>query len=191
MIDDTKKEYLEKNSKYNIEKTLLKNLTNNEIKKFILPLHNEYKNIEENIKHKEKETLSKYKDLDEISKYFIQEIVKIENWWDRLKELEKILNTFNTHLYSILPNKRDYKKIDINEIPIANIISKYIELPSNMWRNIKCPLHQDNTASFKIYEKTNSFYCFWCQKWWNAINFISFIEDISTKEAYKRLIDIL
>jgi hypothetical protein len=138
-----------------------------------------------------KERLSKYKDLDEISEYFIEKIVNIENWWDRKKELEKILNTFNTHLYSRLPNRRDYKRVDINEIPIANIISKYIELPSNIWRNIKCPLHQDNTASFKIYEKTNSFYCFGCQRWWNAINFISFIEDISTKEAYKRFIDIL
>jgi hypothetical protein len=79
VIDELKKKYLEKNSKYNIEKTLLKNLTDSEIKKFIIPLHNEYKNIEEDIKHKVKERLSKYKDLDEISEYFIEKIVNIEN----------------------------------------------------------------------------------------------------------------
>lgn len=195
MIDEIEKEYLERNSKYRVEKDLLKNFTDSEIKDFIIPLYNEYKNINNDIENNVKERLSKYDDLNELSKYFIETWTNIENWWDRLEELENILKAINTHLYSRLPStksyKKEFKKININDLPITQIIWKYIKLSNNLNRNIKCPLHQDNTASFKIYEKTNSFYCFGCHKWWNAINFISYIENLSNKEAFKRLIDLL
>jgi DNA primase len=86
--------------------------------------------------------------------------------------------------------KKEFKKININDIPIIQVIWKYIKLPANLYRNIKCPLHNEKTWSFKIYKDTNSFYCFGCWKGWNAINFISEIENIDTKEAYKRFIDL-
>jgi hypothetical protein len=137
--------------------------------------------------------LEKYIDIEELDKYFIEQMVKLENGWDRLEELENTLKTFNSHLFTRLPNKKMYtencKKIDVNEVSIETVIWMYIKLPSNLRRNICCPLHKDNTASFKIYKDTNSFYCFGCRRWWNAINFISYMEWISTKDAYKKFIE--
>lgn len=189
----TEKEYLGTNTKYIIEHTLLNSIPIDELQSFILLFYEEYTRLENNINNKIKEKLCKYDNLDELSKYFIEILVKQESWWERLEELINILNTFNTHLYSRLPSKRKYnkqfRKIDINEISIKEVLWMYIKLPYNLRRNLKCPLHKENTASFKVYESTNSWYCFWCKRGWNSINFISKIENISTKEAYKKFIE--
>ncbi|MFK7779776.1 MAG: CHC2 zinc finger domain-containing protein [Candidatus Gracilibacteria bacterium] len=194
MQKETERKYLDDNSKYYIEQNILSSLSIKEIQNFISPLYKEYKALDTFIENKTKENLSRYSDLDKISEYFIELLVKQDNGGNRLDELENTLQTFNTHLYSKLPSKRKYtkefKKIDINEIPIKNVIGKYIKLPSNLRRNLKCPLHKDNTASFKIYENTNSFYCFGCGRGGNSINFISYMENITTKEGYKRFIEM-
>lgn len=194
MDKKTKKKYLEKNSKYFIENTLFNSLSVEEISDFVSPLHKEYKILDKEIKSKIKKIQNKYKNLDELEKYFIELLVKLENWWDRLEELEDTLKAFNTHLYTRLPSNKSYnkefKKININDIPITQVIWKYIKLPDNLNRNIKCPLHNERTWSFKIYKETNSWFCYWCSRWGNAINFISEIENISTKEAFKRFIEM-
>lgn len=80
--------------------------------------------------------------------------------------------------------------IDFKTIPIREVISKYVPLYNDPNRNIRCPFpdHDDKSPSFKIYHNTNSFYCFWCGKWWNTANFIAEIENITFKEAIKKLI---
>jgi len=194
-IKEIEEKYLDSNSKYYIEQKLLNILSIKEIQEFILPKYKEYKALNINIGKEVRENQNKYSNLDELSKYFIELLVKQENWWDKLEELENILKTFNTHLYSRLPSKRKYtkefSKIDINVIPIKEVISKYIKLPSNLRRNFKCPFpdHKDKTASFKIYEHTNSFYCYWCTRGWNSVNFISYMENITTKEWFKKFIE--
>lgn len=194
MDKEAKQKYLEKNSIYFIENTLFNSLSVEEISDFVSPLHKEYKILDKEIKSEIKKIQNKYKNLDELEKYFIELLVKLENWWDRLEELEDTLKAFNTHLYTRLPSNKSYnkefKKININDIPITQVIWKYIKLPDNLNRNIKCPLHNERTWSFKIYKDTNSFYCFWCWKGWGSINFISEIENISTKEAFKRFIEM-
>lgn len=193
MLEELEKVYLEKNSKFKIEETLLYSLTLKEIQGFIQPLHTEYIGMTSEINETILGIKKKYPDLDELSKYAIKLLVDMELWWERQKELEKTLNRFNSHLYSRLPSKKryskQYRKIDINEIPITEVISRYIKLPSNLRRNFKCPIHNEKTWSFKIYPETNSWFCFWCNKGWNAINFISEMEGIGKKEAFKRLID--
>lgn len=54
---------------------------------------------------------------------------------------------------------------------------------SNLRRNIACPFHEDNSPSLKIYEKTNSFYCFGCGSGGGPINFVMLYKNCSFKEA--------
>jgi DNA primase len=48
----------------------------------------------------------------------------------------------------------------------------------------RCPFHSgDNSPSFMIYNKTNSFYCFGCKRGGNVINLIQFLESIDYSAA--------
>ena len=189
-MKELEKQYLDKNSVYNIEKKLLSSMVNQDIKEFIWYLYNEYKSIEDKQKSKILEEIKNYSNLSELDKYFIIEFNrKFTYEWERLSELESILNRFETRVlrnnYKDSWIKTSYVKIDVNDIPITDIIARYINLPSNIRSNIKCPLHRDRTASFHIYTKTNSWFCFWCSKWGNAINFIAEIENVNNVEAFK------
>ena len=56
--------------------------------------------------------------------------------------------------------------------PIANIFRHLgVELYCTK-RLIECMYHDDATASMKIYENSNSFYCFWCNTGWDWIRLI-------------------
>jgi len=134
-----------------------------------------------------------YKDLDEISKYFIDMLEYYFSWWEEIELTKKFLDRL-TRFYKINYEKdTSYKKsLDIKSIPIKQILSQYIKIPSNLRRNIRCifPDHRDKSASFKLYENNNSFYCYWCHRWWNILNLISEIEWITTKQAYKKLLNL-
>ena len=55
---------------------------------------------------------------------------------------------------------------------IINLISQYIEVgQSNGRYTCLCPFHKDSKPSFVIYPKTNSFYCFGCNKGGGVIEF--------------------
>ena len=189
-MKELEKNYLDKNSTYNIENILLSSMTNQEIKEFIWDLYNEYKSIEDKQKSKILKDIKNYSNLSELDKYFIIQTNQIFTYeWQRLIELESMLNRFDTRVlrnnYKDSWIKTSYIKIDVNDIPIIDVIARYINLPNNIRRNIKCPLHGDKTASFKVYINTNSYYCFWCKSWWNAINFIAEIENVNNVEAFK------
>ena len=55
----------------------------------------------------------------------------------------------------------------------------------------RCPLpnHKDITPSFVIYKKSNSYYCFGCNRGGNIIGFVKNFYGISAKEAIKKLKD--
>lgn len=74
-------------------------------------------------------------------------------------------------------------------VNICDVVSHYIPSYWSMrrWANIKCPFHDDWTASLHVYEKTNSFKCFWCNAWGTAIDFIMKSEECSLREAIQRL----
>ena len=69
-----------------------------------------------------------------------------------------------------------------NHLSILTVLSKH-NLKPNKNNLLKCPFHEDKTASLQIYPKTNSFYCFSCGKTGDVIDFIMFYENITKHEA--------
>lgn len=53
----------------------------------------------------------------------------------------------------------------------------------------KCPFHNDKTPSLIVYRETNSFHCFGCGVSGDIYKFVMEIENVSFKEAKKRLGD--
>lgn len=86
-----------------------------------------------------------------------------------------------------------WTQIDLKElkasVPIADVVRYY--QPSygvKRWSsNIKCPFHPDGTASLHVYEKTNTWQCFGCQKGWTAIDFIIHSDWCSMRDAIMKL----
>jgi len=84
---------------------------------------------------------------------------------------------------------KDFKKEIDNKkltVSIVDVINHYIWLNNyRKWQLLKCPFpnHKDSTASFYIYEKSNTFCCFWCNKMWSAIDFIMNYNNIPLKKA--------
>jgi len=190
-IRELEQRYLWDNHSFKIEKELLQSFSKDDLKELITPLLEEYKYIDEYISKILEEIFSKNGELDELSRYFIEQVVAMRNDWERKEELEAILKKFNSQLISRKPTayRHNQRKLDIDEVDITAVISKYTQLPKSITRNITCPFphHKDKSPSFRIYPKTNSFYCFWCGCGGNVLNFLSYMEDITTKEAYKKL----
>lgn len=89
----------------------------------------------------------------------------------------------------------EIKKEDINnvfdlvksEIDIQDVLEKYkIDYTGDL---INCPLpeHYDKTPSMAIYEVTNSFNCFGCNKGGTIIDFVAEMEDITPFKAVVKL----
>ncbi|MCP4523673.1 MAG: hypothetical protein GY828_05675 [Candidatus Gracilibacteria bacterium] len=192
---DLEREYMKKYNSYMIEESILYSFSKIELKEFINATKSEYLKEKLPYSHNlQRQRLKEsYKELDEISKYFIdmleyyfaggEEIELTKQFLDRLTRFYKVNYEMNS----------SYKKnLDIQSIPIKEIISMYGKIPSNLRRNIRCilPSHRDKSASLRIYENNNSFYCFGCHKGGNILNLISEIEGITTKEAYKKLLNL-
>jgi hypothetical protein len=79
--------------------------------------------------------------------------------------------------------------------PILEIIKGCVKLKNleehGDYLTCRCPFndHSDLTPSFTIYKKTDSFYCFGCERGGNPIDFISEFYGISKKKATERLKD--
>jgi len=71
-----------------------------------------------------------------------------------------------------------------NRLPITKVLAHYnIKLDKN--NHIKCPFHQDDKPSCKIYLDTNTYNCFGCGKTGDLIQFIQDKENCSKHEALK------
>jgi len=69
-------------------------------------------------------------------------------------------------------------------LPISKVLAHYgIKIDKN--NHIKCPFHQDDKPSCKIYLDTNTFHCFGCGKTGDVIQFIQDYEKCSKHEALK------
>lgn len=192
---DLEREYMKKHNPYMIEQELLYSFTQRELKHFIEVLKEEY--LKEKLPYAyqlwRKKCKQEYQELDTISRYFI-EILEYYFAWGQEVELTKNFLDKLTMFYRVnYETKNNYKKdLDIQSIPITEILPQYMKLPENLRRNIRCPLpdHRDRSASFKVYENTNSFHCFGCWKSGNILNLIAEMEWITTKQAYKKLLKI-
>lgn len=77
-----------------------------------------------------------------------------------------------------------YKKIDYERI-----YSYYLD-DYKIRRNeliCLCPFHEEDTPSFNANLETGLYHCFGCGAKGNAITFIAKIENITNKEAWKKI----
>lgn len=78
--------------------------------------------------------------------------------------------------------KMNYEKFYTQHIKQAKIENGNI--------NGLCPFHDDHNSSFGADIKTGQYNCFACGAKGNAVTFLANIENIDTKEAWKKLNDI-
>ncbi len=74
-----------------------------------------------------------------------------------------------------------------SRVTIADVIRKYSPSSEIKKDVIRCPFHSERTASFRIYQRNNSFYCFGCGIGGDQINFVAKILGISYYDALKRV----
>lgn len=74
-----------------------------------------------------------------------------------------------------------------SRVTIADVIRKYSPSSEIKKDVIRCPFHSERTASFRIYQRNNSFYCFGCGIGGDQINFVAKMLNLSYYEALKRV----
>jgi len=72
--------------------------------------------------------------------------------------------------------------------PIADVVRSYVPL-QRAGSNLKglCPFHSEKSASFVVYEKTNSYYCFGCGAGGDVITFVRSIDNLDYMDAVRSL----
>ena len=71
-------------------------------------------------------------------------------------------------------------------VPLSEAVENYTgeRLIKNKMR---CPFHNEKTASFTVYPKSNTYYCFGCAESGDIIKFVQRYFNVDFKEAIKRL----
>ena len=78
-----------------------------------------------------------------------------------------------------------------SSVRIEDIVGKYVKLKKTSTGAVGlCPFHNEKTPSFNIKKDKNSFKCFGCGKGGNAIDFISFYENVGFVDAVKRVAEL-
>lgn len=177
--NDLQKEYKPKTNSF-FQQEILKNMTDSEIAEIIVDKNRELKELKEELKLEIR-----------LYRWESRELLILLSK-DREEEIEKIIKYLNFQLKLRDPLSTT-ESISIEELKSKIDIISLIELLT--WtqinytrRLIKCPLkwHDDSTASFKIYENTDSFYCPGCRRGGDHINFIEHYYWIDRKEAIKK-----
>ena len=79
-----------------------------------------------------------------------------------------------------------YFTMEINDIkkrlPIHQVLAHY-KIQPDKHHQIKCPFHEDDKPSCKIYPETNTYHCFACGKTGDVIQFIQDFEKCTKHEA--------
>ncbi len=190
-FEELERKYIEKINTWRMEENILYSFSPQELNKLIEDTYENYMKIKMPYDYilSRKKFRAGYEELDQLSKYFIEQY---SYYFKGGQEIE-LTNIFLKRLQNFYksnyeqPKGKNYKKFDIQSVNITDVLGQYMKLPKNLNRNCSCPLHKEKTGSFRIYKNTNTFYCFWCHKWWNIVNFIAEIEGITTKEAYIKL----
>lgn len=203
------KEHTKENQHRNYIQEILQSMTNSEIMQIILDKRKELKlfptNIPEDIPRKEQ-----YYDF--INRFWKQEFPNItiipftdfmrifdktEN--EKKKEIELCINRLNFELRQRDPdtktnNTKEHLDQKKREISIVDVIQQvtWKHLDQSLSRNIPCmlPWHNDKTWSLHIYQHTNTFKCFWCQRWGSQVDFIREMKQCSVGEAIRIFLSI-
>lgn len=191
-------EYLRKNNRYEIERKLISSIWEKEFKEFINDKKSEEKFYKDRLVKYMKKLFKNpnYKNFDDLQKLYFEWVIYIKAWWKELEEIRDVLKNFQ-YLYDLkFTNKNNnsnskYLNREIIEkvknIDIEQVVIKYTNSKINYNKALKCPLHNDNRASFQIYKNTNSFYCYGCSIWWTPIEFVANLFRLSNKEAIEKL----
>lgn len=80
-----------------------------------------------------------------------------------------------------------------NTVPLTKILKKYGIQCFERDFKIRCPFkfHQggrENTASFKYYQHTNSFWCFGCKTGGRSSHFVAAMEKVSVSDAADKIL---
>jgi hypothetical protein len=117
---------------------------------------------------------------------------------ERINVLSSLIEFLEAH--KKIPEKTDFTEEKENfrdkvrkvlSLDIDRVIENEfgIKIPHGEPAMIRCQLpgHNDREPSFAVYRRTNSFYCFGCQRGGNIINFIKHLFDFNFIEAVNYL----
>lgn len=82
--------------------------------------------------------------------------------------------------------QRQYEHVT-RHVAIEDVIRHFLPVRHSFSRLLKCPFHEDKTASFKVYEQSNRFYCFGCGASGSPIDFVMKLHNCDFKEAVSTL----
>ena len=194
------KQYLDKNLRYHIEREILSTMKKEDLQIIMKDKSDEEKYYKERLKKYMKKLMTspRYLSWDELERLFNEWIIYIKAWWKEYEEFKELNKQFK-YLFDLKftdKNSKTYSNISYKEViekvkalNIKEVVTKYTNSKINHNDSLKCPLHKDNRASFQIYWKTNSFYCYWCHIWWTPIEFTAKLFNLTNKEAINKLKD--
>lgn len=82
--------------------------------------------------------------------------------------------------------------LDVNEIPMREVLLKYSEIRKEEKERegfkCCCPIHNDDTPSFKVFEESNTFYCFGCGRAGRPVDLVRMILHMGTNEEAENLL---
>lgn len=131
--------------------------------------------------------------MNEISYWFVYYYRYIAEEWEEGEQKQKLSKKISYEIKkrNPLPTTSNFKEVDFNEVPIVELISRYMTVPSHYnKRNIPCPIHREKTGSFRIYEDSNSYHCYGCHSWWWPFQFFKAMEWLDNKEWAKKYINL-
>lgn len=117
-----------------------------------------------------------YTTLADFIKY--RELLKEEVDWILWKKKQKPMDIFAPRSKKNIIGEDIY---NAKQVPIKH----YLNVEKN---KIKCPLHEERTPSFQIYERDNRWYCFGCNEGGDVIDLVQKLQNITFVEAVKNLI---
>ena len=84
-------------------------------------------------------------------------------------------------------NQKLYEQIK-ESLNIVDVIGERVKLaPSTRGFFGLCPFHSEKTASFHVYEDTQSYYCFGCHRGGDIFKFVMELEEVNFHEALEML----
>lgn len=121
--------------------------------------------------------------LTEVDKMFFCQLIEIMELPPVLKEY----NRLKRYKAAYSNKKSDLDAEAARAVPIESLVDCKIKNLSRDKAVMCCPLHKEKTASFHIYRKNNSFYCFGCQTGGDSIRFIEKMYNLKFQDAVRYL----
>ena len=122
-----------------------------------------------------------------IRPYFLEKVAELK-YGQEMKDTEKELSNMCWHLRKSqgrIPKQTDWQKkyeYATERARIEEVVPRLLNI-REIRRNIRCPLHEDKSPSFKIYPNTNKFVCFGCGIRGSPIDFVMQYKHCTFKEA--------